>query len=240
MKIKTRCNNCGKIYQMSADFIGKTAQCKQCRNNFVMSAYEEPLDNAPTLELQLTDPTPPPQPVAPQPSAASARPAASQPGVANMRAQTGGQSPVPGSPGLQAPPSPARPQNSPLGGLGLQSPGFGGAAAGQGLAGAGNMPLSATGPGFQGQALANPALGGLQVQPAPPLPSAAPPLSPAYGAPMQQRPPYAPPCRTWPSTNRFRLWVLAAPLRPNPALIPRRLSVPNAVIPQIFPKSAVK
>lgn len=41
MKIKTRCNHCGKVYQMAADYIGKTAQCKQCQNNFVMVALEE-------------------------------------------------------------------------------------------------------------------------------------------------------------------------------------------------------
>lgn len=41
MKIKTRCNHCGKVYQMAAEYIGKTAQCKQCHNNFLMVALEE-------------------------------------------------------------------------------------------------------------------------------------------------------------------------------------------------------
>ena len=65
MKIKTRCNHCGKVYQMSADYLGKTAQCKQCHNNFLMESYEEIQEASPTLELQLSDPVPPPQP-APQ------------------------------------------------------------------------------------------------------------------------------------------------------------------------------
>ena len=41
MKIKTKCGYCGKVYTMSADYIGKTAQCKQCHNNFVMTAMPE-------------------------------------------------------------------------------------------------------------------------------------------------------------------------------------------------------
>ncbi|MDL2260053.1 hypothetical protein LJB99_04195 [Deltaproteobacteria bacterium OttesenSCG-928-K17] len=42
MKVKTMCNHCGKTYQMAPEYIGKTAKCKQCQNNFVMVAMEEP------------------------------------------------------------------------------------------------------------------------------------------------------------------------------------------------------
>lgn len=47
MKIKTRCSHCGKMYQTEAEHIGKTAQCKQCQNNFVMAAFDEKTIHAP-------------------------------------------------------------------------------------------------------------------------------------------------------------------------------------------------
>lgn len=55
MKIKTRCGHCGKVYNMSADFAGKTAQCKQCHNNFVMA----PMPEGPPAAAQQTQPPPP-------------------------------------------------------------------------------------------------------------------------------------------------------------------------------------
>lgn len=59
MKIKTRCGHCGKVYNMSADFIGKTAQCKQCHNNFVMTPMPE--GPPPAQAAQQQAPARPPQ-----------------------------------------------------------------------------------------------------------------------------------------------------------------------------------
>lgn len=41
MKVRTRCGHCGKVYNMSADHIGMTAQCKQCHNTFLMTPTPE-------------------------------------------------------------------------------------------------------------------------------------------------------------------------------------------------------
>ncbi|UQZ89150.1 hypothetical protein C4J81_08035 [Deltaproteobacteria bacterium Smac51] len=61
MKIKTRCDNCGKVYNMASEYIGRTAQCKHCRHHFIMNAYE------PAAEIFPAQPAPvqaaaPPQP----------------------------------------------------------------------------------------------------------------------------------------------------------------------------------
>lgn len=40
MKIKTRCDNCGKVYNMASEYIGRTAQCKHCGHHFIMNPYE--------------------------------------------------------------------------------------------------------------------------------------------------------------------------------------------------------
>ena len=46
MKIKTRCDNCGKIYNMASEYIGRTAQCKRCHHHFIMNPYTPPESGA--------------------------------------------------------------------------------------------------------------------------------------------------------------------------------------------------
>ena len=77
MKIKTRCNHCGKVYQMDSAYAGKTAQCKQCHNNFVMT----PLEEAPAAPLQpMAQPPQPPYGQPPQTQPGYPQPPAQQPG----------------------------------------------------------------------------------------------------------------------------------------------------------------
>ena len=40
MKIKTRCEHCGKVYQMDDIYVGQTAQCRNCQNYFSMTLFE--------------------------------------------------------------------------------------------------------------------------------------------------------------------------------------------------------
>ncbi|MDR2946689.1 MAG: zinc-ribbon domain-containing protein [Candidatus Adiutrix sp.] len=61
MKIKTRCEHCGKIYNMSDEYIGQTAQCKVCQKYFLMTVLEEaplPPPPAPPAEAQFAAPNP--------------------------------------------------------------------------------------------------------------------------------------------------------------------------------------
>ena len=41
MKIKTRCEHCGKVYQMDESFLGQTAQCRNCQQYFTMTPFED-------------------------------------------------------------------------------------------------------------------------------------------------------------------------------------------------------
>jgi uncharacterized paraquat-inducible protein A len=41
MKIKTRCEHCGKVYQMDDNFLGQIAQCRNCRKYFTMTLFED-------------------------------------------------------------------------------------------------------------------------------------------------------------------------------------------------------
>lgn len=62
MKVRTRCGHCGKVYNMSADHIGMTAQCKKCHNTFLMT----PMPGG--------SPASAPQPAPPSPAAYQALP----------------------------------------------------------------------------------------------------------------------------------------------------------------------
>ena len=95
MKIKTRCNHCGKVYQMDSAYAGKTAQCKQCHNNFVMTPMEE-ISAAPV---------PPQQPAAPpqQPG----YPPQPQPMMNQGYGQPQAQPPYGQQPGYGQPPQPS-------------------------------------------------------------------------------------------------------------------------------------
>jgi len=41
MKIKTRCEHCGKVYQMDDNFAGQIAQCRSCQKYFTMTPFED-------------------------------------------------------------------------------------------------------------------------------------------------------------------------------------------------------
>ena len=41
MKIKTRCEHCGQVYQTDENFLGRTAQCRNCRKRFTMTPFED-------------------------------------------------------------------------------------------------------------------------------------------------------------------------------------------------------
>ncbi|MDR0882760.1 MAG: zinc-ribbon domain-containing protein [Candidatus Adiutrix sp.] len=91
MKIKTRCAHCGKIYHMDSENLGKTAQCKQCQNTFVMSAYEEPASLEPLAQQPApADPayTVPPPPPLPFQTVPADPPAASPPNRAQPASDT--------------------------------------------------------------------------------------------------------------------------------------------------------
>ena len=165
MKIKTRCNHCGKVYQMSADYLGKTAQCKQCHNNFLMETYEEFQDASPTLELQLSDPVPPPQP---------APPAAGPAQAAFHPRGNGGQAQAAPGFGQQAPAMPAQQPRA----MGAAAP----------MPGLPPRQQPAAMPGFQGQAAASPAFA---AQPG--VPPQMPPAYGAPMQPQPAAAPYAPP-----------------------------------------------
>ena len=59
MKIKTRCEHCGRVYQMDEGHLGQTAQCRHCNEYFTMALFKD----------QPAQPAAPPQP----PSQAPAR-----------------------------------------------------------------------------------------------------------------------------------------------------------------------
>jgi len=77
MKIKTKCDHCGKVYQMDDSFLGQTAQCRNCQQYFTMTPLEDPPGPGP---LDAPGPQPYNQPPAytQAPQAAKA-PAYSQP-----------------------------------------------------------------------------------------------------------------------------------------------------------------
>lgn len=60
MKIKTRCDSCGKVYNMASEYIGRTAQCKRCQNHFIMNPYTPPTAAAETAPQPQTVPAPQP------------------------------------------------------------------------------------------------------------------------------------------------------------------------------------
>ena|GEM_PF-2565238 len=72
MKIRTRCEHCGKVYQTNADNLGQTAQCRHCQNYFTMTLLEGP----PAPEPPQAQQPPAPQPQSPNQPPASGQPAA--------------------------------------------------------------------------------------------------------------------------------------------------------------------
>jgi ribosomal protein L37AE/L43A len=78
MKVKTRCDHCGKLYSIAPAHLGKIAQCKNCHNFFGMFLYEEeetpasrPQPPQPVSELddEFADPDPAAPAAQPQPAA---------------------------------------------------------------------------------------------------------------------------------------------------------------------------
>ena len=47
MKVKTKCQHCGKVYQMDESFLGQTAQCRNCQQYFTMTPFEDQPVSAP-------------------------------------------------------------------------------------------------------------------------------------------------------------------------------------------------
>jgi hypothetical protein len=47
MKVKTKCQHCGKVYQMDESFLGQTAQCRNCQQYFTMTPFEDQPASAP-------------------------------------------------------------------------------------------------------------------------------------------------------------------------------------------------
>lgn len=64
MKIKTRCDNCGKVYNMASEYAGRTAQCKRCQSHFVMNPYTPPPADIPG-QPEKNQPAPNPRPQTP-------------------------------------------------------------------------------------------------------------------------------------------------------------------------------
>ena len=60
MKIKTRCQHCGKVYQMDDSFLGQTAQCRNCQQYFTMTPLEDQPASAPLGAAQPQTYGPPP------------------------------------------------------------------------------------------------------------------------------------------------------------------------------------
>ena len=60
MKIKTRCEHCGKVYQMDDHFAGQIAQCRHCQKYFTMTPFEDQPAPAP---FRVSGQGPPPGPI---------------------------------------------------------------------------------------------------------------------------------------------------------------------------------
>ena len=75
MKIKTKCEHCGKVYQMEDSYLGQTAQCRHCNNYFTMAFFnDQPAPPSPQPPAQ----PPPRQPGYEQPQLPPQAPARGQ------------------------------------------------------------------------------------------------------------------------------------------------------------------